>query len=72
MLFVNINMFCLKMSQSFNNSSYKYCFVPNCKNTTKSNPEKEFIHVPTNEQKRKILLTAAGVPEKKIRKTRCC
>ncbi|XP_044731410.1 uncharacterized protein LOC123294332 [Chrysoperla carnea] len=34
-------------------SSYKYCFVPQCKNTSKSTPEKLFISVPKGDKRAK-------------------
>lgn len=35
------------------NSSYKYCFVPKCSNTTKSTPGKIFITVPKGDVRKK-------------------
>uniref|UniRef100_A0A8D8M7Y4 THAP-type domain-containing protein n=2 Tax=Cacopsylla melanoneura TaxID=428564 RepID=A0A8D8M7Y4_9HEMI len=36
-----------------------YCFVPKCKNTTKTAPEKMFIHVPSNKKRRDLWATLA-------------
>lgn len=61
------------MSQNnFKNASYKYCFAPDCKNTTKNNPGKKFICVPRDVNKRKLWLEAAGIPEKKLKPTSYC
>ncbi|XP_073966293.1 uncharacterized protein [Choristoneura fumiferana] len=43
-----------------NNSYYKYCIVPECKNTTLKTPDKLFIYVPNNKKVRKQWLTLAG------------
>ncbi|XP_011297819.1 uncharacterized protein [Fopius arisanus] len=40
--------------------SYKYCFVPNCRNTTTSTPNKTFICVPKKEEIRKLWCIASG------------
>ncbi|XP_063899275.1 uncharacterized protein LOC110383286 isoform X7 [Helicoverpa armigera] len=37
---------------------YKYCIVPQCESSTIKTPEKLFIHVPRNEQRRKWLQLA--------------
>lgn len=34
--------------------AYKYCLVPNCRNTSKNAPEKLFINVPSDIKTRKI------------------
>lgn len=52
---------------------YMYCFVPSCKNTTSSTPEKVFIRVPNNPVKRKSWCDAVGlVKNKKIKKNSYC
>ena len=56
-----------------NLNSYKYCFVPNCKNTSARNPEKEFISVPKNELKRKLCCEAVGYEKgHKLKKNSYC
>ena len=38
---------------------YRYCMVPNCKNTTITARDKTFINVPLNPKQRKLWLRAA-------------
>lgn len=40
------------------NSTYKYCLVLCCSNSTASTPEKIFFHVPKDAAKRKAWTTA--------------
>ena len=51
--------------------SYKYCFVPMCKNTTVSTPEKLFFNVPSNANVRKQWFDAAHREDKVSSKTIC-
>lgn len=39
---------------------YKYCMVPQCKNTTTKTPDKIFVSVPSDSQMRKKWLQVAG------------
>lgn len=51
---------------------YKYCFVPNCKNTSFTAPQKQFISVPQNAVKRKAWCESAGCPEKRLKSSSYC
>lgn len=51
-----------------NHNVYKSCFVPSCKNTTVTAPNKVFLSVPNEPLKRKAWCQAVGCPEKKLRK----
>ena len=51
--------------------SYKCCFVPMCKNTTVSTPEKIFFNVPSTADIRKQWFDAAHREDKVSAKTKC-
>lgn len=38
---------------------YKWCFVPHCTSTSTCTPNKTFVHVPNNVQRRKAWFKAA-------------
>lgn len=50
-----------------NQNVYKFCFVPGCKNTTITAPNKVFLSVPNEPVKRKAWCEAAGCPGKSLR-----
>ena len=59
--------------ESLKKPSYKYCFAPDCKNTSISTPNKNFFTVPRNELKRKAWCEAVGLKTKKLRPgSYCC
>lgn len=51
---------------------YRYCFVPNCKNTNFTAPEKEFLCVPKDAKRRKLWYEAAGCPSRTLKTGHCC
>lgn len=51
-----------------NQTVYKSCLVPSCKNTTTKAPEKVYLQTPNNPNKRKNWCIAIGIPEKNITK----
>ncbi|XP_044740051.1 zinc finger protein 568-like [Chrysoperla carnea] len=56
-----------------NHKSNKYCFVPSCRNTTYTTPEKHFISVPKNDEVRKQWCIAANCPDKRLEtESYCC
>jgi len=48
------------------NSVYKYCFVPLCKNTSVSTPDKIFLNVPESKKLRRCWLKAARRDKKDV------
>lgn len=53
---------------------FKKCFVPSCKSTNKKTPEKLFVFVPKDEDKRRKWFFAAKRPDEPNLKTNyyCC
>ena len=47
-------------------SVYKYCFVPLCKNTSVSTPDKIFLNVPESKKLRRNWLKAARCDKKDV------
>ncbi|XP_074113734.1 uncharacterized protein LOC141536858 [Cotesia typhae] len=62
----------LKVNISPNLESYKYCFVPSCRNTTHSTSEKLFISVPKSDEVRKQWCIAANCPDRCLRTVSYC
>lgn len=62
----------LKVNISPNLESYKYCFVPSCRNTTHSTPEKHFMSVPKSDEVRKQWCIAANCPDRRLRTVSYC
>ena len=50
---------CFKVIMAERKSSYRYCFVPKCTNTTITAPGKLFVYLPTDKAKRKRWCEAA-------------
>ncbi|XP_044727062.1 zinc finger protein 184-like [Chrysoperla carnea] len=50
----------------------KFCFVPSCRSTTYTNPEKHFIFVPKNDAVRKQWCIAANCPDKRLQTVSYC
>ena len=48
---------------------YKWCVVPQCTNTSKSNPDKLFVSVPKDPKRRKMWLKLARRDPKSISST---
>ncbi|XP_029348046.1 uncharacterized protein LOC115034760 [Acyrthosiphon pisum] len=53
-------------TDKFKKSVYKYCFVPLCKNTSVSTPDKIFLNVPESKNLRRNWLKAARRDNKDV------
>lgn len=53
-------------------TSYRWCFVPLCRNTTKSAPSKVFVTVPREEAARRLWFRLARRPDEPTKSNYFC
>ncbi|KAJ8685216.1 hypothetical protein QAD02_021009 [Eretmocerus hayati] len=62
----------MKKEIKSNQETYKYCFFPDCTNTTCTAPNKVFLNVPRDPAKRQRWFDAVESPGKSAKKSKHC